>query len=119
MTYSQLYNKNSASVRRGQSLGTYKSSKSGLGPVSGALLLGAIIVVLGLMYLTQITKTSVFGFEVNELKEKKAQLTDSNQDLKIEASRLQSINRIRESEVAKGLTEVDEITYVGDNSEVQ
>lgn len=118
MTYSQMY-RTPRSVRRSQTVGTYQLSRTGFGPITNALFLAAVLAVMGLIYLTQITKTSVFGFEVNELKQQKETLEQTNQSLRIESARLQAIERIKQSEVANQLTDVDQLTFSEAESNVQ
>ena len=119
MTYSQMY-RTQRTVRRSQSVGTYELSRRAFGPVTNALFLAAVLALMGLIYLTQITKTSVFGFEVNELKQQKKTLEQTNQSLRIEAARLQAIERIKASEVAGTLTDVDQLTFAeGESPNVQ
>lgn len=119
MTYSEMYRR-PRSVRRSQSVGVYELSRQGLGPLTNILFIAAVVAVIGLIYLTQITKTSVFGFQVNALKEQKQSLQEANQDLKIEAARLQSIERLRSSQVAGQLSETDELSFAnGRDSSVQ
>lgn len=118
MTYSQL-GKMPRSVRRSQAVGIYQPSGKAIGPLTNVLFLAALLTIMGLIYLTQITKTSVFGFEVNDLKQQKQSLTEGNQNLRIEAARLQAIERIRASEVAGELTPNDKLTFVDQEQNVQ
>lgn len=118
MTYSQL-GKMPRSVRRSQAVGVYQPSGKAIGPLTNVLFVAALLTVMGLIYLTQITKTSVFGFEVNELKQQKQSLHESNQNLRIEAARLQAIERIRASEVAGQLTPNDQLTFANQDQNVQ
>lgn len=118
MTYSQL-GRMPRSIRRSQTVGVYQPSGKALGPMSNVLFLAAVLTVMGLIYLTQITKTSVFGFEVNELKQQKQTLAEDNQNLRIEAARLQAIERIRASEVAGKLQPNDQLTFAGQSSNQQ
>lgn len=101
-----------ARVRRNQAVGRYRDERPRLGPFSNALILIIAITLMGLLYLTQITKTSVYGFEVSGLKDEKKTLETENQNLRIEAARLQSIERLRKSKVAGQLDENDRLTFV-------
>ncbi|MBI4101279.1 hypothetical protein HY441_02290 [Candidatus Microgenomates bacterium] len=65
-----------------------------MGPVTTTLLLAIIIGVLALLYLTQITKTSVYGYQVSNLTQERKQLSQRSQELQVEAARLQSIANI-------------------------
>ena len=82
-------------VRRNQNTMRYQSNKRPLGPISNALVLALIVGLSGLLYLTQVTKTSVYGFEINSLSDERTQLMERNNELRAEAARLQSVDRVR------------------------
>ncbi len=75
-----------------------------MGPVTTSLLLAIIIGVLALLYLTQITKTSVYGYQVNNLDNQRKDLTAQQQGLQIEAARLQSLANIQNRPVVGSLS---------------
>lgn len=118
MTYTQI-SQGSARIRRNQALSQYRDRERrvSLGPFSNALVLIIATALMGLLYLTQITKTSVYGFEVNELKQEKTTLETENQNLRIEAARLQSVERLRSSEQAKALSDVEQVRFVDQPSQ--
>ncbi len=99
-------------MRRNQNAVRFNSDKRSLGPVSNTLILALILVLVGLLYLTQITKTSAYGFDIGELKEQKTELVKENQSLQVEAARLQALERIKRSEVAKNLNNADTVQFV-------
>ncbi len=70
-----------------------------MGPATTSLLLAVIIGVLALLYLTQITKTSVYGYQVNNLSSERKELLARGQELQVEAARLQSIANISQRRV--------------------
>jgi hypothetical protein len=61
---------------------------------------------LGLLYLTQVTKTNAYGYQVNNLQEQQQQLSQERDDLEVASARLQSLDRVQNSDVAKGLVSV-------------
>ncbi len=75
-----------------------------LGPVSHTVIIAIMLCILGLIYLTQITKTSAYGYQINDLKVKKDQLLSEKRDLEVESARLQALERARQSDVAKAMT---------------
>ena len=99
-------------LRRNQNVVRHKFNGAGLGPISNALIVGVLVSVLGLVYLTQVTKTNSFGYEVNTLNEQKEQLIEDNQVLQVESARLQALERIKTSDVAKKLEEPTSVQYV-------
>ncbi len=110
MTYSQASRRPSV-MRRAQNVGRYETANRGLGPIANILFLASIMSIMGLIYLTQVTRTSVFGFEVSALKSQKQDLIKSNENLRLEAARLQAIERIKASQVAGGLEENKDLTF--------
>lgn len=90
------------SPQRNRNLAAYAISAS-LGPISTTLLLALIIGVLALLYLTQITKTSVYGFQVSNLTAERKQLVEHQQSLQVEAARLRSLANIQNRQVVGSL----------------
>lgn len=88
------------------------SAEKTLGPISNTILLAVIISFMGLLYLTQITKTSSFGYTVDNLQKEKSALIEEQQSLEVEAARLQALERIENSEVAKSLTTPENVEFV-------
>lgn len=100
--------------RRNQNTIRYQIG-SGLGPVSNVVLIAVMLCVLGLLYLTQITKTSTYWYQLNDLQNKKEQLLGDKRDLEVEAARLQALERTRQSDVAKAMTSPAATDYVKTN----
>jgi hypothetical protein len=97
-------------ARRNQNL--YRQSASlRLGPISVGFVTVAIITVLALLYLTQVTKTSVYGYRVSELNQQKQQLEQQHQELAVESARLQAIQKIQDSGNVKNLVAEKNVTY--------
>ena len=98
-------------LARNRNVAAYKGSTR-LGPVSNILVVGLIITALGLLYLVQITKTSVYGFELNDLRQTQDELSQANQSLEVEAARLQSLQRIKKSDLVKKFEPADDLGYL-------
>jgi len=81
------------------------ATKAGLGPVSNAIVLILVMCLLGLMYLTQVTKTNALGYKVSELTTKQTQLKEEYASLEVESTRLQSLDRVKTSSVATNMQE--------------
>jgi anti-sigma-K factor RskA len=97
-------------VRRNQNL--YRSQAEWrLGPVSAGLVIVAVIAVLALLYLQQITKTSVFGYQLTALKQERSQAVAAKQELEVEAARLTSIQQIQSSQAVNGLVPTSQVSY--------
>ena len=100
----------SYAVRRNQNLYRQRSQVK-LGPVSGSFVIIIAISVLALLYLNQITKTNVFGYQVTSLQQKASQLASAKQDLQVEAARLQSIQAVQQAKVVSGMVPEGSVTY--------
>lgn len=83
-----------------------------LGPVSNTVIIVLMLCILGLLYLTQINKTNAYTYPINNLQTKQSQLTGDQQDLQIQMARLQSLDRIQNSAVAKTYTAPTQVSYV-------
>ena len=103
--------RSSRRIARNRNTAVYRGS-SRLGPVSNIMVIGLIITGLGLLYLVQITKTSVYGFELNDLEQSQQELSQSNQSLQVEAARLQSLQRIENSELVKGFEPAQDVGFL-------
>jgi uncharacterized membrane protein len=77
-----------------------------LGPISNTLILIVLACLLGLLYLTQVTKTNAYGYKINSLQQQQAQLKSENNDLEVASARLQSLDRAASSDVAKNMVSV-------------
>jgi cell division protein FtsL len=101
-------------LRRNQNTVRFKMPVS-LGPVTHTVLIALMLAVLGLVYLTQITKTSTFGYQMNDLTSQKDQLASENSDLQVETARLQALERVQQSNVAKAMTTPAQTDYANTN----
>lgn len=100
--------------RRNQNTVKFQPAKR-LGPVSATVLVALMLAVLGLIYLTQITKTSTYGYQINELNNQKEQLLNEQRDLEVETARLQALERVGQSDVAKAMSTPKQTDYVRTN----
>ncbi len=91
-----------AGWRRNQNTVAYRV-KSGLGPVTNAVIVILLLSVLGLIYLTQITKTSTYGYEMNALETKRQELANEKTDLQVESARLEALENVKKSSVAANM----------------
>lgn len=98
-------------MRRNRNFNAHAASKT-LGPVTSTLFLVIIVGVLSLLYLTQITKTSTLGYQINDLNQQQEALIEEQQELQVEAARLRSVARIEDSGVAAELEPAEtSVTY--------
>ena len=92
--------------RRNQNSVAFAVPAKTLGPVSNTIILILLFCLIGLLYLTQVTKTNSYGYNINSLKEQQSQLLDQKADLEISAARLKSLDRVANSSTAKGLVPI-------------
>jgi len=107
MTYSSsLAMRRNQSFGRNQNTARFKGNDRTLGPISNTIMLIILACLLGLLYLTQVTKTNAYGYKVNDLQQQQTQLQDENAELQVSAARLQALDRVKNSEVAKNMVSV-------------
>lgn len=88
---------------RNQNAVSFRHRERTLGPVSNTVLLIVLACLLGLLYLTQVTKTNAYGYKINSLQQQQTQLKAQHDDLEVASARLQSVDRIQNSDAAKSL----------------
>jgi hypothetical protein len=93
-------------VRRNQNSVSFAASARTLGPISNTIILIILACLVGLLYLTQVTKTNGYGYTINNLEEQQSQLKDQKANLEVSAARLQSLQRVSSSNAAKNLVSV-------------
>lgn len=91
---------------RNQNLVANRVQVKALGPVSNTIVLIVLGCLLGLLYLTQVTKTNAFGYQINSLQQTQASLQSQHNDLEVASARLQSLSRAQNSDVAKSMVSV-------------
>ena len=107
MTYSSSLAVNrSRFAGRNQNSVSFRVQARTLGPVSNTIVLIVLACLLGLLYLTQVTKTNAYGYQINSLQEKQTQLKTEHDELEVASARLQSLSRVQNSAVAKNMVSV-------------
>lgn len=93
-------------LRRNQNSVSFVKSGGKLGPVSNSVVLIVLGCLIGLLYLTQVTKTNSYGYSINNLQTEQAQLRSQKADLEVASARLQSLDRVTASPIARNLVSV-------------
>jgi len=96
--------------RRNQNTVKFGVSRQ-LGPVAHTVLVAVMLVVLGLVYLTQVNRTGAYSYELDKLRTQRDSLLSEQQDLEVQNARLQALERVQNSSVAKALTTPAKIDY--------
>ncbi|HVX24408.1 MAG TPA: hypothetical protein VG992_03655 [Candidatus Saccharimonadales bacterium] len=91
---------------RNQNSVSFQTSARVLGPVSNTIILIVLACLLGLLYLTQVTKTNAYGYQINSLQEQATKLKNQHDNLEVASARLQSLSRVQHSAPAKKLVSV-------------
>ncbi len=91
---------------KNQNTTSFRTNEKTLGPISNTIILIVLACVLGLLYLTQVTKTNAYGYKIDALTKQQASLQTEHDDLEVAAARLQSLSRVKDSAVAKSLVSV-------------
>lgn len=108
MTYSSslAFGRKTAVYGRNQNAQVFRSQERALGPISNTIILIVLALVLGLLYLTQVTKTNAYGYEIDSLRQEQTRLDAEHDDLAVASARLQSVERVQNSDEAKALVSV-------------
>lgn len=93
-------------ARRGQNAVSFVAASRTLGPISNTIILIVLACLIGLLYLTQVTKTNSYGYTINSLQQQQSELKDQKANLEVSSARLQSLERVASSDEAKGLVSV-------------
>ena len=91
---------------RNQNVVGFEARTRKLGPVSNTIILVVLACLLGLLYLTQVTKTNAYGYQINSLREEQTQLQTEHDNLELASARLQSLDRVQQSVPASTLVPV-------------
>lgn len=107
MTYSSSLAMNRQRyAQRNQNTTRFKQDRQGFGPVSNTIILIILGCILGLLYLTQVTKTNAFGYQINELRNESTSLQTEHDELEVASARLQSLERAKNSPAAGNMVSV-------------
>ena len=97
-------------ARRNQNL--YRQpAKLQLGPTSATFVVVALVSVLALLYLNQITKTGALGYKVTDLTAKRDQILAQKQEMSVEAARLQSIAATKSAGSVATMVPTGQVSY--------
>jgi outer membrane murein-binding lipoprotein Lpp len=107
MTYSSTLAMNRQRFgQRNQNTVSLQKAVRTVGPVSNTIILIVLACILGLLYLTQVTKTNAYGYKINDLQTQQATLAQQHDDLEVASARQQALERVASSDVAKSLVSV-------------
>jgi len=82
-------------AQRNHNTTSFREQKKGIGPISNTIILVVLACMLGLLYLTQVTKTNSYGYRINTLSQQQKQLQEKHDDLEVASAQLQSLDRVK------------------------
>lgn len=88
---------------RGQNAVDFRSHSTKLGPISNTVILIVLACLLGLLYLTQVTKTDAYGYTIDKLQTQQTELKRQQEDLVLVSAQMQSLDRVRASAEATAM----------------
>lgn len=91
---------------RNQNSVSFRTKTRTLGPISNTMVLIVLACLLGLLYLTQVTKTNAYGYQINSLQQAQSSLKHEHDDLEVASARMQSLSRVQNSETAKSMVSI-------------
>lgn len=92
--------------RRNQNAVSFMVAEKALGPISNTVILLILACLIGLLYLTQVTKTNSYGYGIDKLQKEQTELRNQKAELELAAARLQALDRVSSSSAAQGLVSV-------------
>lgn len=112
MSYQRTY----YATRRQQSWGRNQNttrfvSPVKLGPVMHTIMVALMILVLGLIYLTQASGSTNYDYQASDLDRKISELSTKKADLEVENARLSSLETVKRSDVARAMSEPSDVAY--------
>lgn len=109
----QFSSRRASNWGRNQNTTRYTSNVK-LGPVTHTVLVALMITVLGLIYLTQATRATSYDYQAQAIDTKIADLSTKQANLEIENARLTALETVKNSSVAKSMTEPASTNYVSE-----
>ena len=95
----------------GRNRNTVRHAGQALGSVSTALIMGMMVLIVGLIYITSTTKASAYDYELSRIESEINELSAKKEDLAVEKARLTSIAASQKSEVAAEMANASSAYY--------
>ncbi|OGL31291.1 hypothetical protein A3F37_02925 [Candidatus Saccharibacteria bacterium RIFCSPHIGHO2_12_FULL_41_12] len=107
MTYSSSISTNKRQFEsRHRNAVSFREQARVLGPITNTVLLLVLGCLLGLFYLSQVTKVNANGYKIDSLKKEYSSLQKEHDGLELSAAKLQSFDRVANSEEANKLVAI-------------
>ncbi len=82
-----------------------------LGPVTHTIIVSLMVMILGLIYLTQAAQVTSFDYEIQRIEGKINNLTVQKSSLEVENARLTAIRSVKDSTVAARMKSPQKVEY--------
>lgn len=113
MSQQNYYNRRQQNWSRNQNTTRFQSAVK-LGPVAHTVLVALMIIVLGLIYVTQATRTTGYDYEAQKIDSQIADLNEQKGELEIENARLTALETVKNSSVAKQMVAPASSQYISE-----
>ena len=93
---------------------TIRMTKKKLGPITQSIIIGLLMLVFGLIYVTQSAKATSYDYEISDVETEITEMTAKKDDLAVEKARLNSIATAKSSTVAAAMEDATVSGYVAE-----
>jgi len=90
---------------------TVRHTPKTLGSFSQSMILGVLVLIVGLIYVTQGTRATSYDYELSKIDDRISELEAEKEDLAVEQARLTSIARSENSTVALKMEDAEVSGY--------
>ena len=90
---------------------TVRHTPKTLGSLSQSMILGVLVLIVGLIYVTQGTRATSYDYQLSEIESEISDLEAKKEDLAVEKARLTSIAASENSTVAKNMEDAEVSGY--------
>lgn len=90
---------------------TVRHTPKSLGSISGAMIVGVLVLIVGLIYVAQGTKATNYDYELSAIEDEISELEAKKEDLAVEKARLTSIAASQDSTVAANMDDANVAGY--------
>jgi hypothetical protein len=86
---------------------SFREQAKALGPITNTIILVVLGCILGLFYLSQVTKVNANGYVIDSLQKEHSSLVKEHEELELQTAKLQSLDRVASSPEASKLVAVN------------
>ena len=105
---------NTTTFAYGRNQNIVRHDVKGLGKISQGVIVGFLVLIMGMIYVTQGTQATNYDYALSEIETEIAELQSEKEDLAVEQARLTSIAATENSEVAVNMNRGEVAGYVSE-----